>query len=404
MDADADTDADIAIVGGGPVGAALALALRDSGLRLTVLEARAAQGGGARDPRPIALSHGSRLLLERLGVWTNISAMPINHIHVSQRGGFGRVAMSAADAKVPHLGYVFDYNELFSELGGAAQRAGCDYRDGARVKQLTREGTGATPFARLDYTRDGAAAALTARLVVVADGGDIAGLAPPKIVDYAQHALTARVSTTLPHNQVAYERFTPDGPLALLPYCDSGDRGDRGNMMALVWTLTPARAEALQDADDKTFLDALRVAFGARLGDFTSVTQRACYPLTLRYSTNTDMLGVISIGNAAQTLHPVAGQGFNLGLRDAWELAQILRAISPQALTNPDTTATLRRFRASRRVDRGATIAATHGLVRLFSNDFISASVARGAGMTLLGCIAPARNFVARRMIFGARG
>ena len=397
-------DTDIAIVGGGPVGAALALALRDSGLRLTVLEARAVSSDGARDPRPIALSHGSRLLLERLGVWADISATPINHIHVSQRGSFGRVAMSAADADVPHLGHVFDYNQLFLMLAGAAQRAGCDYREGACATALTRNGD----VLRLDYTRDGVAAALTTRLVVVADGGDIAGLAPPKVVDYAQHALTARVSTTLPHKQVAYERFTPDGPLALLPYSASGDRGDRGNEMALVWTLTPARAETLKDAGEKIFLDALRASFGARLGDFTSATQRACYPLTLRYATDTNAPGVITIGNAAQTLHPVAGQGFNLGLRDAWELAGILRRVSPQALTNPETihetTAALRGFASSRRIDRGATIAVTHGLVRLFSNDFFPASAVRGAGMTLVGCIAPARNFVARRMIFGARG
>ena len=405
-----EADTDIAIVGGGPVGAALALALRDSEFHLTVLEARATQSAGS-DPRPIALSHGSRLLLERLGAWadvgTNAAATPINHIHVSQRGGFGRVAISAAEADVPHLGYVFDYNDLFLKLAGAAQRAACDYRDGARVTALTRDGN----VSRLDYTRDGAAAVLTARLVVVADGGDIAGLAPPKILDYAQHALTARVRTTLPHKNVAYERFTPDGPLALLPFCargEQGDRGNQGNEMALVWTLTPARAEALKDADEKTFLDALRVAFGARLGDFTAVTQRACYPLTLRYSTSTDAPGVITIGNAAQTLHPVAGQGFNLGLRDAWELAQILCRLSPQALTNPETihetTAALRGYVSSRRIDRGATIAATHGLVRLFSNDFFPASVARGAGMTALGCIAPLKNILARRMIFGARG
>ncbi len=397
-----DADTDIAIVGGGPVGAALALALRDSGLRLTVLEARAASGGDALNsgnPRPIALSHGSRLLLERLGVWVGAwsgasstgRATPINHIHVSQRGGFGRVAISAADVDVPHLGYVSDYNDLFSAISRAAQSAGCDYRDRARATALTRDGGNL----RLDITRAGVAAAITARLVVIADGGEIAGLAPPTIIDYAQHALTARVSATRPHNHVAYERFTPDGPLALLPY---------GSELSLVWTLKPAHAEALQVAAPPIFLAALRAAFGARLGEFTAVTQRNCYPLTLRRGTNTSMPGVIAIGNAAQTLHPVAGQGFNLGLRDAWELAQILRAIAPQALTNPEANAALRGYRAARRIDRGAAIAATHGLVRLFSNDFFPASVARGAGMTLLGCFAPARNFVARRMIFGARG
>ena len=389
-------DTDIAIIGGGPVGAALALALRDSDLRITVLEARterkeyATPAERARDPRPIALSHGSRLLLERLNAWAGLRATPINNIHVSQRGGFGRVAMSALDVGVPALGYIVDYKELFLTLSTAASAGSSDYREGARATSLMREGD----VQRIDYTRDGAAASLTARLVVVADGGEITGLAPPKTIAYAQHALTARVGTSLPHNNVAYERFTQDGPLALLPF---------ENEMSLVWTLPSARAEKLLDADSATFCAALREAFGSRLGEFNSVTHRACYPLNLRYATHTAP-GVITIGNAAQTLHPVAGQGFNLGLRDAWELAQILRGMTPQALTNHENHEALRHYRAARRLDRSATIVVTHGLVHLFSNDFLPLHAARGAGMTLLGSIAPLRNFVARRMIFGARG
>ena len=382
-------DTDIAIIGGGPVGAALVLALRHSDIRVTVLEARATGASVTDDPRPIALSHGSRLLLERLGAWRGLNPTAINHIHVSQRGGFGRVALSAADTGVPSLGYVVDYNNIFMALSDAARDTGSDYRASARATALHRDG-GVQSIA---YTRDGATVTLTARLVVVADGGHIdgEGLTPPKTLAYAQHALTARVSTALPHKQVAYERFTREGPLALLPF---------GDEMALVWTLPPTRAEALKDADTKPFLAALREAFGGRLGDFVHVTQRACYPLTLRYTTGAAP-GVVTIGNAAQTLHPVAGQGFNLGLRDAWELAQWLRTTPVQSLSDNET---LRHYRARRRVDRGASVAATHGLVRLFSNDFMPLHAARGVGMTLLGCIAPARNFLARRMIFGARG
>jgi 2-octaprenyl-6-methoxyphenol hydroxylase len=388
-----EADTDIAIVGGGPVGAALALAMHSSGLRVMVLEARSEH---ASDPRPIAVSYGSRLLLERLRAWhaieQNAAPTPIRNIHVSQRGGFGRVAISAADVAVPELGYVLDYHAIATALAHAAQNTdnnpGVDYRDGARVTRVQPDGE----VQQVTYSRNGATATLTTRLAVVADGGDIEGLAPLKSVDYAQHALTARVRTALPHQHVAYERFTPEGPLALLPF---------GDDMALVWTLTPARAAELQAADDKIFLAALRAAFGTRLGDFTAVTQRACYPLTLRYSTTVAAPGVITIGNAAQTLHPVAGQGFNLGLRDAWELAQLLHTIPAQALANPEAT---RAFRQRRRFDRNATVAATHGLVRLFSNDFFPLNVMRGAGMTLLGSIAPARDLLARRMIFGARG
>jgi 2-octaprenyl-6-methoxyphenol hydroxylase len=276
-------------------------------------------------------------------------------------------------------------------LANTVRDVGCDYRGGAHVTALRRDGD----RQHVDYTREGELTTLTARLVVIADGGDIEGLSPPKVIDYAQHALTACVSTSLRHQNVAYERFTSEGPLALLPF---------GEAMALVWTLTPARAEALKDTEPRLFLAALRDAFGGRLGDFKTVTQRACYPLSLRYATGANTPGVVTIGNAAQTLHPVAGQGFNLGLRDAWELAQLLRAMSPQALTNRDYNEPLRSYLARRRIDRNATIAATHGLVRLFSNDFFPANVARGAGMTLLGCVVPLRNFVARRMIFGARG
>ncbi|HTD90786.1 MAG TPA: FAD-dependent monooxygenase, partial [Burkholderiales bacterium] len=233
---------------------------------------------------------------------------------------------------------------------------------------------------------------LRARLTVVADGGDIDGLAPAKSIDYGQHALTARVTTVLPHRNIAFERFTQDGPLALLPF---------GEEMALVWTLTPARAQMLKGADSKQFLAALQDAFGGRLGDFIAVTQRACYPLTLRYTIGVTAKGTVTIGNAAQTLHPVAGQGFNLGLRDAWELARTLRTVSVQTIADHETMC---RFRASRRVDRYATVGVTHGLVRLFSNDFFPLAVMRGVGMTLLGSVAPVRDFLARRMIFGARG
>ena len=388
------TDTDIVIVGGGPVGAALALALRDSGLSVTVLEARAGVTPGTSDPRPIALSHSSRLLLERLGAWRALALTAltaptaIRSIHVSQRGGFGRVAMSAADAGVPALGYVVDYNALYFAFADAMQNAHGDYREGARATVLQRDGDDQ----RIDYMRDGVAATLRARLVVVADGGDIAGLAPPKTIAYAQHAITARVRTALHHKNVAYERFTPEGPLALLPF---------GEEMALVWMLTPERAAALQGADASVFLAALREAFGGRLGDFIAVDQRANFPLALRYAADAAVAGVITIGNAAQTLHPVAGQGFNLGLRDAWELARLLRTNPVQTMVHPHI---VRSYSAGRRIDRYATIAATHGLVRLFSNDFFPLSVARGAGMTVLGCVAPARDFLARRMIFGTRG
>jgi 2-octaprenyl-6-methoxyphenol hydroxylase len=356
---------------------------------VTILEARAEQSG---DPRPIALSHGSRMILERMGAWRALAdaeaPTAIDNIHVSQRGGFGRVAISAADAQVPALGYVVNYHAVAAALADAVREAKIDYREGARVTALRSGGESR----QIEYTYEGEAATLSASLAVVADGGEIPGVVPPKVIDYAQHALTAHVRSTRPHAHVAYERFTPDGPLALLPF---------GEAMALVWTLAPARAKELMHADEKIFLAALHEAFGARLGEFTAVSQLACYPLALRYSVAGSGAGIIAIGNAAQTLHPVAGQGFNLGLRDAYELARRLRTVPVQTLAHPETA---RAYNAARRIERTAMIAATHGMVRLFSNDFFPVRATRGLAMTVLGCVAPARNFFARRMIFGARG
>jgi 2-octaprenyl-6-methoxyphenol hydroxylase len=377
-------DTDIIIAGGGPVGAALSLALKDSGLPMAVLESRSSTSS---DPRPIALSHGSRLLLERLGAWPGGQATPIHEVHVSQRGAFGRVNMSARDAGVAALGYVIEYAVIDACIRAAARDANTRVIDGARVSAIHRDGDAHG----ITYQQKGAAHTLRARLVVVADGGDIAGFAPPRITDYQQHALTARVMTAKPHQHVAYERFTPEGPIALLPMQEA---------CALVWTLAPPRAEALLAAEKATFLRELRAAFGGRLGDFTAVTHRASYPLSLKVY-GEPLAGVIPIGNAAQTLHPVAGQGFNLGLRDAWELARLIRATDVHALNGAELA---RSFHRRRRIDRGAVVAATHGLVQLFANDMPLLEAARGAGMTLLGALTPAKQFVARRMMLGTRG
>jgi 2-octaprenyl-6-methoxyphenol hydroxylase len=377
-------DCDIAVVGGGPVGAALALALRESGHDITLLEPRE---GAASDARPIAVSQGSRELLVRLDAWP-AGATPIHHIHVSQRGGFGRVHMSADELDVPALGYIVEYAELCAALDAVASPV-LRLRP-ARALGLQRvrhEGDGW----RVAYQHDGAEINLTARLVVLADGGELQGVAPAKVIDYAQTALTAIVQSELPHRHTAYERFTPEGPLALLPH---------GEALALVWTLPPPRAQGLLSVDDAEFLHALHEAFGGRLGRFTAVAQRATYPLALRRR-GAPGAGVIAIGNAAQTLHPVAGQGFNLGLRDAWVLAALLRETPAAELGG---AALARRFHETRRVDRGAVAGLTHGLVQLFSNDFAPAAMARGAVLGALAAVPPLKNFFARRMMLGARG
>lgn len=374
--------ADVVIVGGGPVGSALALALRDGGQRVVLLEARSGPGG---DARPLALSYGSRLILERLGVWTSLAptATPIRNIHVSQRGGFGRVGLDAAETGVPELGYVVDYTRLSHALEQAVQQTGALCRSGARVDAWH----GGDP-ARVSYERAGALQELEAGLLVIADGGAVSDA---ESADYRQSAVTARVVSERPHNNIAYERFTRDGPLALLP---------DGDAWALVWTTTPDRARDLCEADETRFLAALQDEFGQRVGRFTAVAGRARHALRRRRA-SAAAEHVVLIGNAAQTLHPVAGQGFNLGLRDAWELAELLNDPSPPSA---DVATRLADYERRRRLDRGGGIAFTHGLVTLFSNDLLPLRLIRGTGLALLGCLPPLKKFVARRMTFGARG
>jgi 2-octaprenyl-6-methoxyphenol hydroxylase len=379
-------DYDVLIVGGGPVGAALALALRGAGLGIGQLEARPA--AGLADPRPIALSHGSRLILERLGAWEELAgAMPIQRIHISQRGGWGRVGLDARHAGVPALGYVLEYGVLAKALARALDAGGgVEWMRGSASAFEPGMDTAVVKFAS-GRSDDRA----SARLIAVADGGALP-VARMKIHDYGQAAIAARVTCDAPHRNVAFERFTPDGPLALLP---------ADQALALVWTTTPEHARELCAMAEAGFLARLQQGFGGRLGRFRTVSGRAWFPLALKVAARTTEPRTVVLGNAAQTLHPVAGQGLNLGLRDAWELAACARGCDRASIGGADF---LKHYAARRRLDRGGGIFFTDSLVRLFSNDLAILKLARGLGLAALGAVPPARDFVARRMIFGARG
>ena len=381
---------DIAIIGGGPVGTALALALRDSKLNVCVLEARSAHAA-SEDARALALSYGSRLLLARLGVWDalrDISA--IRTIHISQQQSFGRAVLRAAEMNVPELGYVLPYPALQSALDSALRHSAISAIHGASVTQLQ----GGAGHAVIDYQQDGASHTLQTRLAVVADGGKLlAQQHPPEMRDYGQSALITHITCTTPQISTAFERFTPQGPLALLPF-QSG--------YELVWTSQHRVAEEMLAWDDARFLRELHQHFGDRVGEFLSVGKRVCFALGLkRAPQQTPMPHTVLLGNAAQTLHPVAGQGFNMGLRDAWELAQEILDTAPEAL---GTEAMLADYRGQRRTDREAGIRFTDGLVRLFSNDLPLVSAGRAAALTALDCLPFAKKFVAKRMMFGANG
>jgi 2-octaprenyl-6-methoxyphenol hydroxylase len=384
-------DYDVLIAGGGPVGAALALAVREEGLAVALARPFSPSlfpESAPADPRPIALSHGSRLLLERLGAWEDLPPpTPIERIHVSQRGGFGRAVLDAAEARLPALGYVTDYTRLAAVLARTVERAGCcRLLPGA----VTSVGPGTDHVVARIETGEGAVEA-SARLLAVADGGALIAR-PVRTRDYGQTVVTAAVECEIPHRNVAYERFTPEGPLALLPM---------GEALALIWTTSPQRALELCTVPATRFLEQLQHAFGRRLGAFVRVGARSSIPLSLKVADRIAERRVAVLGNAAQTLHPVAGQGLNLGLRDAWEFAETLRGCAPESIGGAEHLAS---YRARRRLDRRGGIGFTDALVRVFTNDLAPVKLARGVGLAALGALPPVRDFVVRRMTFGTRG
>ncbi len=377
----------LAIVGGGPVGAALATALEGSGLGVAVLEAR--ERLEARDPRAIALSQGARLILERLGAWAHLEARatPIETIHVSQRGGFGRAEFAARDMDVPALGYVVEYGDLCAALAARLAATGAQLLTGARVEAVRATGG----YGVVEYRQGGEAHLLTADLVVLAEGGRGLPAHRQEVKDYGQTAVVCTVATELPHARRAYERFTPEGPMALLPL-DAG--------YALVWTLPQAKAERILGLDDAAFLAGLQARFGERQGRFLAASARAAFPLRRVTASPEPRPRCLRIGNAAQTLHPVAGQGFNLGLRDAWKLAQLAWETPRDELGGARLAAA---YRAGRRTDVRAGLAMTDLLVELFSNDHALLRLGRGAGLALLDLAPPLKTVFARKMMFGGQ-
>ena len=374
---------DIAIVGAGPVGAALAARLVPGGRTVRVLEAR---DGPSRDARTLALSQASREFLEEAGGWPATGVTPIVDIHVSQKGGPGRTLITAADQGLAALGYTVAYAALETVLERRLAALGASVSWGTACESIALE----ADCARLQLA---GGERLEARLLVLADGGvnarRIPGLAYSE-KDYGQVAITGPVHTDRPHGGRAYERFTPRGPVALLPVEDR---------YALVWTETPAEAARILGLDDGAFLARLQAHFGDRAGRFVAAGPRASFPLKLRTINSTIALRTVIAGNAAQAMHPIAGQGLNVGLRDAASLASILAA-DPSG--DPGAAGVLEAYRGSRRRDAGRGVAFTDFLVGAFMDDRRLPTWGRGAALTLLDLVPSARRLLADRMIHGA--
>ncbi|CAB3768767.1 2-octaprenyl-6-methoxyphenol hydroxylase [Paraburkholderia humisilvae] len=383
-------DFDVTIVGAGPVGLALAgwLARRSAtrALSVALIDAREPDDA-ASDPRSIAVSQGSRIILEPLRWPTDATA--IHRIHVSQRGHFGRTLIDHAEHGLPALGYVLRYGSIVQSLAQVVHATSVHWFKSTTAQTPVQENDGVT--LRIDSA--GVTRPLRTRLLVSAEGGLFheQQARGGGTRDYRQTALVGTVSVSAPRPHVAWERFTSQGPIALLP-----TGGVRGADYALVWCCAPEEAARRAQLPDDAFLRELGIAFGDRMGRFTQINGRAAFPLGLN-TVNVLVNGrVVAIGNAAQTLHPVAGQGLNLGLRDAHALADALsqHGASPLALAA---------FARSRALDRRLTIGATDTLARLFTVDFPALGALRGLALTALEFVPPVKTALARQMMFGQR-
>jgi 2-octaprenyl-6-methoxyphenol hydroxylase len=381
------------VIGGGPVGLVLALSLQQSGVPVTVLEAQQ-QGAMYGDGRALALSYGTRQVLEQLGVWDRLATAvtAIETIHVSQQKGLGRALLKASEHQLPALGYVVSYGALMQALDARlAETAGITVRYQVPVQHLHVDGAAA------EVTLQSATATepevLVTPLAVVADGGRSLEAIPGLIRDtkhYGHDALVGLVQTELPHRNIAYERFTPYGPMALLP---------NGEQFSLVWTGEQAYIDQISALDDAAFLQALHQAFGDRVGRFTHIGKRGRFPLKLSKLEQTFAAHCVVIGNAAQTMHPVAGQGFNVGIRDAMALANNIAA---SAAGEWGAAHRLSAYQQSRARDSGRGLLFTDFLVNVFSNDLIGVGLLRGAGLGALSLLPFARRFLVNKMSYGS--
>jgi 2-octaprenyl-6-methoxyphenol hydroxylase len=391
--AQAACDFDILVVGGGMVGASLACALARRPLRIGVVESVpfGATAQPSYDDRSIALSYGTRRIFEGMGLWSEIAAAatPIERIHVSDRGHFAAARLRAAAYGFDALGYVVESRDLgrvFASTLAALPQV--ELICPARVTALEA----APELARVTIEQGAVERSLTARLVVGADGAESSvrrwsGIGAQR-AEYGQSALIANLTPERPHRNIAYERFTDSGPLALLPMSDG--------RCALVWTVRTEQCAAILALDDDVFLARLQERFGGRLGRLRRIGARAAYPLALVRAQAYTAARLALIGNAAHTLHPIAGQGFNLGLRDVAALAEVV-CDAAAAGRDVGARAALAHYEEWRRHDQARVLRATDGLVRLFSNDYAPLVAARNAGMLLVDLLPPVKRALMRR-------
>lgn len=391
------TNYDVLVVGGGMVGATLVHALRGLPLRVVVVEA--SSPGSAHpsfDARGIALAQGSKRIFEGLGLWQAIvaeGATAITNIHVSDRGRFGSTRLSAREEGVEALGYVIEAHALGRVLEQALVTA--DHVTVRRPARLTDLRIG-DEAVHASIQRNGETHCVSARLVVAADGGrsTVRALLGEKVLraGYGQTAVIASVTTDRPHGGWAYERFTDTGPLALLPCSDAHGAGD--HRWSVVYTVRDAQVEDMLALSDEQFLARLQERFGHRAGRFLTTGPRQAYPLGLNFLRDHVRARTVFIGNAAHALHPVGGQGFNLGLRDVAALAEVL-ADAVRRGEDVGAGAVLERYAQWRRPDYLRVLAFTDGLARAFSSRCPPLALARDLGLVGMDLLPGAKRLFA---------
>lgn len=385
---------DIAIVGGGMVGASLACALAPSGYRIALLEAKplGEPGQPSYDERTIALAYGSKRILSGLGLWPALEALatPIKAVHVSERGRFGATRLDCREQDVDALGFVVANRDLGHCLYPAlSDQDNLTLIAPAQVKGLTMEQAGVEMHIQ---AREAPSSVLRARLIVAADGSSstvrrLAGF-DVESQPYGQTAVVCNVTPQMPHRFTAYERFTASGPLAFLPMSEA--------RCAVVWTHEDEAVDELMALTDRDFLVRLQATFGYRLGRLVKVGARRAYPLALLRANEVVRARIVLLGNAAHTLHPVAGQGFNLALRGVASLAELLTS---RAIGNgdPGDAQLLNQFARWRADDLKKTVWFTDSLARVFTNPLIPLGYLRSLGLLALDVLPPLRSTLARR-------
>ena len=394
-----DNDYDIIIAGGGMIGASLALALSPLRLRVAVVEtvARSASSQPSFDDRSTALSRSTQRMFEAMGLWEQVAAAstPIHRIHVSDSGRFGFAHLDAHEQGVESLGHVVINRVLGGVLQGAlANATSVDMRCPARVVSVDAEEDAA---AAIVEDSDGQQQRLTCKLVVAADGANstvrgMLGIAASQ-VKYGQRAVIGNLKTEKALDNTAYERFTEQGPLALLPIVD--------HRAAFVWTVSEDKATQVLELDDAAFLQALQASFGYRLGRFSRIGTRAAYPLTLSKALRLTATRGVLVGNSAHGLHPIAAQGFNLGMRDVAALCDCIADAQNESsgAVEPGDADLLIRYAEWRRKDQSKLVRITDGLVRLFASSSTPVRVLRNIGMLGFDAIPGVRSLFARHMM-----